>query len=218
MPRLRARPPPQVASERRDFLDWSWWCRLAPRYSSAKAFTLPHSCLGFGVRATWFRYRHRTAARAPPSTAPGGARYPCVTPTRLRARIVDGAQPAPANRHGRSTKPRSSERRRRVPRIRIQPETKAVDAAPNRRDHGELCAEGGAITSAVEEASRAATPGIAIPCPGKSGCSAPPLHGRRWGRWRNRGTPAHAAPCPARYPNSRARLAGLSIGAPPRYQ
>ncbi len=36
-----------------------------------------------------------------------------------------------------STKPRSSERRRRVPRMRIQPETNAVDAVPKRRVQGE---------------------------------------------------------------------------------
>src|SRR5262245_18876670 len=39
--------------------------------------------------------------------------------------------------------------RRRLPRTCIQPEASAGDCLPNLRSHGELAAEGGAITSAV---------------------------------------------------------------------
>src|SRR5512141_497582 len=49
------------------------------------------------------------------------------------------------------TKPRSSERRRRVPRMRIQPEAKAVERGPKRRIHGALDARGGARIRAWEK-------------------------------------------------------------------
>src|SRR2546421_652569 len=46
------------------------------------------------------------------------------------------------------TKPRSTARRRRVPRIVIQPEARAVDAGPNLRVHGVPRADGGGMIRA----------------------------------------------------------------------
>ena len=68
--------------------------------------------------------------------------YPWVAQTRS-APVASMA----ASRLGQSTwsdtvKPRSTARRRRMPRMAIQPDANAVDCAPNRRAHGRAIRRG----------------------------------------------------------------------------
>ena len=131
-----------------------------------------------------------------------------------------------ASRPGQSawsdnTKPRSIDLRRRVPRMRIHPEAKAVESGPKRRIQGEPCAEGGASTMAwVQSKARWQVVGgrafgaARRPRIDRRGSCFRRRRGIRSGRSLDRAPRAGAAPC--RLDNRRSRCNGLlAVDAPP---
>src|SRR5438874_3995671 len=76
-----------------------------------------------------------------------GSRKPCVTQTHSAAVASMAASSDGQSAWSDKAKPRSRDRRRRAPRMRIQPEAKPVEIAPKRRSQSEPDADGGASTS-----------------------------------------------------------------------
>ena len=132
---------------------------------------------------------------------------------RIAVRGPDGLGPVAAmasSRPGQSawserTKPRSTERRRRVPRMVIQPEAKAVDEGPNLRAHGRAVGRRrrndnppGPVRSVRGGAGVAGSAARRCRRPGKRRSASRRRRDRRSGRLRGRVPTGAAGTCPAR--------------------